>query len=68
MTAKVPLPHCQQVRALAGDGVVFKEGAPFPWHKGATGFPRCVLLGPQQPGVSAFFSTPKGAGEARPAH
>lgn len=48
MTAEVPFPRCQQVCALAGDGVVFKEGAPFPWHEGATGFPRCMLLGPQQ--------------------
>lgn len=64
MTAEVPFPRCQQVCALAGDGVVFKEGAPFPWHEGATGFPRCMLLGPQQLRVSAFFSTPKGIGEA----
>lgn len=58
MTAEVPFPRCQQVCALAGDGVVFKEGAPFPWYEGATGFPRCMLLGPQQLRVGAFFSTP----------
>lgn len=63
MTAEVPLPRCQQVRALAGDGVGFEEGAPFPWDKGATSFPHCVLLGPQQPRVGTFSSTPEGAGE-----
>lgn len=64
MTADIPLPLCQQVRALAGDGVCFQKGAPFPWHKGTPGFPRCALLGPQQPGAGAFSGTPEGACEA----